>query len=194
MIDTMNNIPRHDIVTFTRTHDIWTKFPTLGALWTNAYGQDTTPDLHYSESAWHFMICEGAGESQRVVSNVGLLVRRCIAGGAPVRVGGVGGVATLTTHRGRGMAQSLMRAAHGKMRELGLEFGLLQCPDERITFYESLGWRQVVVPMLFDQPDGSRHVCEEKEHAQRIIQVAHRIHKRGVSSNANHMRKMSVNI
>jgi predicted acetyltransferase len=151
----------HDMLTVRRTHDIWTKFPSLGALWADAYGPSENPDMVYAESAWHLLICEGAGEAQRVVSNVGLQVRRCFAGGTPVRVGAIGGVATLTSHQGRGMAAQLMRAAHDKMRELGLEFGLLQCPDKRITFYEGLGWRQARVPMVFDQPDGSQHVCDE---------------------------------
>jgi GNAT superfamily N-acetyltransferase len=129
--------------------------PGLDVVFHEAWPEPHQPQLHWSTLGWHFVHLDGVGEAQRVVAHVGLLIKRVFVGGVPVRVGGIGGVATLTAYRGRGSAYALMRAAEAMMREHALEFGLLQCADRRQAMYGRLGWRPAGVAMRFDQPDGT---------------------------------------
>lgn len=137
--------------------DAATLLPGTDALFAEAFPDNVYPGVWWSNTAWTFVIYEGEGAARRVTSAASLLVRKCSAGGVALRVGGIAGVATLKSHRGRGYGAAVIGAAVDKMRSLGLSFGLLQCPNQRITFYESLGWRQAGVPMYYDQPDGTRH-------------------------------------
>jgi hypothetical protein len=77
----------------------------------------------------------------QAASHVGLIVHSVNVAGKPVRVGGVGGVATNGDLHGRGYAQKTMRYAEKHMcEELNVEFGLL--------------WQLVQEPVEFDQPSG----------------------------------------
>jgi GNAT superfamily N-acetyltransferase len=92
------------------------------------------------------------------ISALTILIRDVFVGDQAARVGGIGSVMTALRCRGRGHAGRLISAAEADFRdEYGLNFGLLQCPDARITFYESLGWRQAGVAMWHVQPDNTRH-------------------------------------
>jgi GNAT superfamily N-acetyltransferase len=131
--------------------------PGMGALFAEAFPDNVYPGVWWSNTAWQFVILDGEGPERRLVSSAALLVRRCFVGAHAVRVGGIAGVATLASQRGRGYGAAVINTAVEKMRALDLPFGLLQCPDRRITFYESIGWRQARVPMFYHQPDGARH-------------------------------------
>jgi GNAT superfamily N-acetyltransferase len=131
--------------------------PGMDALFKEAFPDNVYPGVWWSNTAWQFVILDGEGAERRLVSSASLLVRRCFVGVQAVRVGGIAGVATLASHRGRGYAGAVIGSAVDKMRALGLPFGLLQCPDRRITFYESIGWRRAQASMYYSQPDGSRH-------------------------------------
>ena len=75
--------------------------------------------------------------------------------GSPLRVGGVGGVATSPRWQRRGLAQQLMEKAAAFMRaDMGVEFGLLVCGDHMVPYYSRLGWQVVPGPLLVEQPQG----------------------------------------
>ena len=91
----------------------------------------------------------------QIVCHVGIVERVGRVNGQPVRLGGVGGVATRVEYRKRGLAQAAMERAAEFMRdELGVEFGLLVCSQPKIAYYSKLGWRCVPGPLMFDQPKG----------------------------------------
>ncbi len=98
------------------------------------------------------LLLKAAGE---IASHVGVVDRTVTVAGAPVKVGGVGGVATLPRWQRRGLAAQLMQAAAPFMRDaLHAEFGLLVCGEPRLAYYGRLGWQQVAGPLLVDQPGG----------------------------------------
>jgi GNAT superfamily N-acetyltransferase len=134
-----------------------TLLPGIDALYAEAFAVTPYAGLTWAATAWQFVIYDGADAQRVVASTLGLLVRRCFVADTPVLVGGIAGVATLQAARSRGYATQLLHAAAAKMRTLALPFGLLQCPDHRISFYEANGWRRANTPMRFDQPDGSSH-------------------------------------
>ena len=60
--------------------------------------------------------------------------------GAPIQLGGIGGVKTHPDHRGSGYASACIAAAMKKLADIA-DFGLLVCRDELVGFYEERGWR-----------------------------------------------------
>lgn len=91
----------------------------------------------------------------RPASHVGLLEHVVSVAGQPVRVGGVGGVATVGEMQGRGYAWKLMQFAERHMcEEMQVEFGLLFCLDRLKPLYERLGWQLLSEPVEFEQPSG----------------------------------------
>jgi aminoglycoside 2'-N-acetyltransferase I len=70
-----------------------------------------------------------------------------------LRVGGIGGVATLPEFRGRGLASLAMNRAAAFMRaQYAADFGLLVCSEILQPFYSGLGWLPISDPMTYDQP------------------------------------------
>jgi predicted N-acetyltransferase YhbS len=91
----------------------------------------------------------------QVVSHVGIVERIGTVNGQPVKLGGIGGVATRVEYQRRGLAQAAMEKAAEFMRDgLGVEFGLLICGKPMISYYSKLGWQVVEGPMMFDQARG----------------------------------------
>lgn len=83
-----------------------------------------------------------------LVSQLGLLKREIRVGGAPITVGGVGGVATLPVWQRHGLATALMGAAAKFLQtEIKVSFGLLVCADETQPFYARLGWKTVATEL-----------------------------------------------
>ncbi len=88
-------------------------------------------------------------------SHVGLIDHTVDVGGRPVRVAGVGGVATNNELHGRGYARKAMNYATTFMRdEMKVEFGLLFCLDPLKPFYAQQGWQLVTAPVWVLQPTG----------------------------------------
>ncbi|HWT01758.1 MAG TPA: GNAT family N-acetyltransferase [Pyrinomonadaceae bacterium] len=91
----------------------------------------------------------------QAASHVGLIDHTVDVGGQPVRVGGVGGVATNGEMHGRGYARKTLRYAEQFMRdEMKVEFGLLFCLDRLKPFYERQGWQLLTEPVEIEQPAG----------------------------------------
>ena len=90
-----------------------------------------------------------------IVSHVGVVDRTIAVGGLPLRVGGVGAVATAQAWRRRGCARQLMEtAAVFLCDQLHVAAGLLICGDKMVPYYGRLGWQAVPGPLLIDQPQG----------------------------------------
>jgi len=92
----------------------------------------------------------------QVVAAAGLLWREGTLDGAPVLIGGLGGVMTMPALQGRGLGLVAVKAAMQTLvRDKGPVFGLLFCEDKNAGFYARLGWRQFEGEVTVDQPAGS---------------------------------------
>jgi GNAT superfamily N-acetyltransferase len=96
---------------------------------------------------------------------VEILKRTITVGEQTVVVGGVGGVMTLPTMRGRGIASSAMRhAADFICDELRADAGVLFCVPDLMPFYAKLGWYDLQRKFTYHQSDGVR-VMDTRNHA-----------------------------
>lgn len=76
-----------------------------------------------------------------LISYAGLQTRDARHDGRPVRIGGVGGVATHPEHRGRGHARRCLATADRFFRaETDAEFALLVCAEGLVPYYSDIGW------------------------------------------------------
>jgi aminoglycoside 2'-N-acetyltransferase I len=85
------------------------------------------------------------------VSYVGVHLRAATWDGRPVLVGGVGGVKTHPTARGRGFAGLGLRRAVEFFAEEGVAFGLLVCEPPLVGYYTARGWREFAGRLLVRQ-------------------------------------------
>jgi len=90
-----------------------------------------------------------------IATSLGVVERNATVGGSPVRLGGIGGVATHPEWQRHGYGAALMHEANDFLRnELKVDFGLLVCSEKRSHFYVGLGWQIVKGPLMVDQPSG----------------------------------------
>ena len=90
-----------------------------------------------------------------LVSHAGLFSRIGKWEGRRVRIGGIGGVATLERHRRLGFASAGMKAAvEALRRDDGAEFGMLFCEPHNLAFYRRLGWQSFDGEVFAEQPEG----------------------------------------
>jgi RimJ/RimL family protein N-acetyltransferase len=123
----------------------------LDDLLERVFHDDPYAGMAYAKMEWNVLVYVG----NVLASNVEIVERTVTVGGQPVRVGGIGGVATLPEYRGRSLAtQAMIAAAKFMEDELGLEYGLLITSTRRETFYKGLGWQVISEPAYFDQPSG----------------------------------------
>jgi aminoglycoside 2'-N-acetyltransferase I len=75
----------------------------------------------------------------------------------PVKIGGVGGVATRLECRRQGIASEVMREAVREMRDTqGVDFGLLFCEPRHAPLYKRLGWHFFEGEVFVEQPRQGR--------------------------------------
>lgn len=137
--------------------------------------KELPPDLENELEVWYDrLICsdpEYTGISEWAVPDFTLitfdgrqwaataeLARREVAAGTEaVLVAGVSGVMTHPEYRGRGLARDIMRCVMDLAAERfpETEFGLLDCRNELVRFYEPLGWRRERGKILYTH-DGRR--------------------------------------
>jgi len=93
-----------------------------------------------------------------IVAHAAVVERVLMASDLSIRTGYVEGVASATSHRGRGRASTVMRVA-GRIIEENYELGALSTglPD----FYVRLGWELWPGPTYTNAPDGPRRTVEE---------------------------------
>lgn len=100
----------------------------------------TLPGRHvqWASPERHILVRDDAG---RLVSHVGLLLRDGTHDARPVRIGGIGGVATAPEARGKGHAGAAIAAAGAFFADEGVDFALLVCTPALAGFYGRFGWR-----------------------------------------------------
>ncbi len=108
---------------------------------------------HWATPDWAVMVWEG----EEMVSNVHIIERTVLVGGQPVKVGGVGNIATKIEWRKRGYATEALKVAVDFLRDpLGVEFGLMTAIEKLVPRYERTGWRVTAHSLQFEQPDGGK--------------------------------------
>ncbi len=113
--------------------------------------EDDGQRYEWASNDWRLLLKVGG----QAVSHVGIVERTVTVAGQPVKVGGIGAVATRPSWQRRGLAGQLMERAAAFMRaDLRLEFGLLVCGDKMVPYYRRLGWQVAAVPLLVDQSQG----------------------------------------
>jgi predicted acetyltransferase len=92
-----------------------------------------------------------------VIGHAGIYFRNAVFDARPVKIGGVGGVATRLDCRGQGIASEVMREAVREMRDThGVDFGLLFCEPRHAPLYKRLGWRFFEGEVFVEQPRQGR--------------------------------------
>ena len=89
------------------------------------------------------LVAEAGG---RLVSAVQIFTRTIRLRSQPVRLGGIGSVATHPAHEQRGHASELLRRASAEMERRGMALSLLF--TGRSAFYARLGWTAIPHPLL----------------------------------------------
>lgn len=111
----------------------------LLALW---YGdRDFFARYNHHDPGFRDELCLVACEGGRIVATAQIFERIVNLRGTRVRLGGIGSVYSLESHRGRGLGSALMRLAVTTMERAGFEVSLLFA--ERLDFYARFGWRPV---------------------------------------------------
>lgn len=93
--------------------------------------------LTWAQPEWAVLLKDADGQ---LLSHAGALLRAGSLDGAPVTIGGIGGVLTHPDARRRGLAARAMGRALDHFREAGADFALLVCEPRLIPTYERLGW------------------------------------------------------
>jgi GNAT superfamily N-acetyltransferase len=110
-------------------------------------------ETQWAEPEWSFL----GFEDGALVAYFNLVERVVRIDDRPVRVAGLNNMVTLRAHRGKGHASRLLRQAQPRWSsELGAEAGLLLCADALVPFYSRLGWRRLLVPVVYRQPGEER--------------------------------------
>lgn len=88
---------------------------------------------------WGVFVVDDRGD---LVSYTGIVARDGLVDEAPVKTGGVGGVATHPDHRRRGYAAAGIDHALEFLRDNGADFAILVCENHLVDYYSRLGWRR----------------------------------------------------
>lgn len=108
-------------------------------------------DLTWRTKDWHIV----AYDEGKAVAHAGALRHDVLVEGRPVAVGGLGSVITVLESRNRGLAQLVVREAVAFMAgELEADFGFLFCLPPLVPFYKRMGWQELAVSVLVEQPGG----------------------------------------
>jgi GNAT superfamily N-acetyltransferase len=111
--------------------------------------QESYDSLIWADCDWYILVrVDGV-----LAAHLSITDRTVVAGENKVRVGGVGGVATLPDYRRQGLAALAMYRAAAFMRgPFNADFGLLLCNDSTMPYYAGLGWQSIPDLLYFDQP------------------------------------------
>ena len=107
----------------------------------------------WAEADWTVMVWEDV----ELVSNIHIIERTAQVGGQPIRLGGIGNVATKVEWRKHGYATEALKTAMAFLNDpLKVDFGLMIATEKMIFGYEKRGWKVVAQSMLIDQPVGKK--------------------------------------
>lgn len=105
----------------------------------------------WAEPDWNVLVWE----DDDLASGAAVVERTATVGGRPVRLGGIGKIATKVEWRRRGFAAAALKAARDFLRApLRVDFGLMICTEAMLPRYEKTGWQLAARSLLADQPDG----------------------------------------
>lgn len=77
-----------------------------------------------------------------LIAAAGIFRRRTVLDGEIVRMAGLGGVKTARERQGEGLGRKVVETAMQALKVSGQDdFALLFCNDDKVAFYEKLGWR-----------------------------------------------------
>ncbi len=92
-----------------------------------------------------------------IVAHLDLETRTIQVGDADVLVAGVGEVATAPGLQGSGVGRRLMAELQRVLKTgVPVSFGILQCGDQVLGFYESTGWQRIDGPVRAIHPDSGQ--------------------------------------
>ena len=104
----------------------------------------------WADPDWAVMVWEG----EEMVSNVHIIERTALVGGQPVKLGGIGNIATKIEWRKRGYASEALKVAMDFLHEpLGVDFGLMIAIERMVPRYEKAGWKVAGRALQYEQPD-----------------------------------------
>ncbi len=108
--------------------------------------------MKWAQGDWIVMVWE----DNDLVSNVHIIDRMAKVGEKPVRLGGIGNIATKVEWRKRGYAAFALKTAQKYLADpLRVDFGLMTCIDSLVPHYEKLGWQRVASSYIHEQ-EGKR--------------------------------------
>jgi len=119
-----------------------------------------------------------------VIGHAGIFLRDATLDARPVKIGGVGGVATHLGYRRQGIGSEVMREAVREMRDTHeVDFGLLFCEPRHAPLYRRLGWRSFGGDVLVEQPGQGRirfSITQPFVFDLKIVPVARMLDLRGL--------------
>jgi aminoglycoside 2'-N-acetyltransferase I len=119
----------------------------LASAWRGWFEAEFGPRADRWRSADYYVLLYIDGQ---VAGRLGVLDTKVSVGNQIIRVGGLGGVATKSELRHRGVARAMLsRAAEFMKSDLRVEFGLLLCRHEVSPVYAKMGWVTVPGPTTF---------------------------------------------
>jgi aminoglycoside 2'-N-acetyltransferase I len=141
-------------VAITSGSDGWPRAqPLLQAVWPPEVVA-TLPwkDVVWAHASRRVLVFNEAGD---IIGHVGVFLRDVTWDARPVKIGGIGSVATREDYRRQGVASAAMRAAARYMcDDHSVDFGLLFCEVRHAPVYEQLGWRRFDGEVFAMQPGG----------------------------------------
>ena len=109
----------------------------------------------WAQPDWAVMVWE----DDELVSNVHIVERTAEVGGANLRLGGIGNIATKVEWRKRGCATTALKVAQDFLLDpLKVDFGLMVSIEELVPRYKKLGWTRVADYLAIDQPGGKKRL------------------------------------
>lgn len=105
-------------------------------------------DIEWAPAEWCVRVRDA---NDALVSYVGITLRQAEHDGAPVRVGGIGGVKTHPAARGRGLAARATARAAAFFHDERVGFALLVCAPHLLAYYTRLGWHEFAGRLLVRQ-------------------------------------------
>lgn len=100
----------------------------------------TSPSREWALPQWHIMIRDLDG---RLVSHVGAATRLCLCDGKEIPIGGIGGVMTHPSQRGKGHAGAgISRVIEFLRLDRQVDMTLLFCVPRLRSFYRRFGFRE----------------------------------------------------
>jgi len=96
-------------------------------------------------------------DHNEVIAHAGIFLRDAMLDSRPVKIGGIGGVATRLDCRRQGVASEVVRQVVTEIRDThDVDFGLLFCEPRHAPLYRRLGWRAFEGEVFVEQPQKGR--------------------------------------